>query len=131
MTMKEFISDFKEMVKTKNVATFNLKYVQPALEKSKEAAIATKDTIVKYTPVVVDAAKAGWDKASVVFQKNVEKANGTTQTKDQTGQTHQTKDSSQTQTPKSTPGGSNNIHSVNSNINRPQDTNPKDKGPQI
>lgn len=75
MTMKEFIDDFKAMLKTKNTDVFNQKYVQPTLEKSKEVAANTQEVVAKYTPIVVDAAKAGWDKANTVFQQKVKKTN--------------------------------------------------------
>lgn len=73
MGMKEFIADFKEMVKTKDISKVNERYLKPAYKKSKEAAIVTKDLIVKYTPIVVDAGKKGWDRAYDVIQKKTQK----------------------------------------------------------
>lgn len=81
MSMKDFIADFKEMVKTKDMTKVNQKYLKPAFEKTQEAAVIAKDFVVKYTPVAVEAAKKGWDKAYEVVQKRTQKPSTTSETK--------------------------------------------------
>jgi hypothetical protein len=73
MGAKEFVDDFKEMLKTKDMTKFNQKYTKPAMEQVKKGAIVAKDAAVKYTPVVVDAAKKGCNKAYAVYQEQMAK----------------------------------------------------------
>lgn len=69
MSMHEFISDIKDMVKTKNTDVVSQKYIQPRLEACKNVTLKTRDFIVENTPKVIAAGKEGIHK----IQKEVSK----------------------------------------------------------
>lgn len=63
MTMKEFIDDFKSMVKTHDTTVFKQKYIEPA-----------KVAVDTYTPIIVESTKKAWNKGFETFQKMSKKA---------------------------------------------------------
>lgn len=69
----EFVEDMREMVKTKDMTKVNEKYVKPAYEVSKKAAIQGWNFIEENTPKVIAAGKDAWAKTSDMIQKMKEK----------------------------------------------------------
>src|ERR1700722_3349810 len=77
MSMKEFVEDFKTMIKTKSFSPFNEKYIKPAARKSKEiikkAFVGTKNAIAKYTPKIVAGIKTIIAKIKALIAKVLKK----------------------------------------------------------
>lgn len=87
-SMNQFVTDFKEMLKTKNTDKMNEAYLKPLLSKTKDLAQKTSDYIVENAPKAANATKEAINK----LQEKINEKKGTSASTTTTTTTTTTKE---------------------------------------